>query len=181
MVHHGALRVGSTSTCAGIAAMLLDAGQRGWTLRVVNTFGTAASAVGITEVGLNAAATCGIIVWRAHGVLGTRVRVAGIDVILWFWRKINTVNTKPRIYRRFVLLTLFDNLGAADEGIALVALIAATVRRVGHDCAACIVSAGVGTWILTLLLDAGLVGRTLAAQRTLRTAVWWTTYVVGHT
>lgn len=161
--------------------MLLDAGQRGWTLRVVNTFGTAASAVGITEVGLNAAATCGIIVWRAHGIFGTRVRVAGIDVILWFWRNINTVNTKPQIYRRFVLLTLFDNLGAADEGIALVALITTTVRRVGYDCTACIVSAGIGTWILTLLLDAGLVGRTLAAQCTLWTAVWWTTYVVGHT
>lgn len=72
--------------------MLLDAGQRGGALRVVDTFGTAASAVGIPKVGLNAVATCGIVVWRAHGILGTRVRVAGIDVILWFYKRMKTVN-----------------------------------------------------------------------------------------
>lgn len=49
-----------------------------------------------------------------------------------------------------------------------------------HNCAASIVSAGVGTWVLTLLLDARLVGRALAAQRTLGTAIWRATYIVGH-
>lgn len=98
MICHRALRIGSTSASAGIAAMLLDAGQRGGTLRAVDTFGSTASAVGIAKVGLNAAATCGLIMGRAHSILGTRIRVARIDVILWFYRRRQTVIIESSIY-----------------------------------------------------------------------------------
>lgn len=164
MIYHRALGIGSTSASTGIAAMLLDAGQRGGTLRVVDTFWPAARAVRIAKVGLNAAATCGLIMGRAHSILGTRIRVAWIDVILWIYQRRQTVNIKPlkSIYI-YILLTLYNNLGAADEGIALVALIAAAVGRVSHNCATSIVAAGVGAWILALFLDACLVGRTFAA------------------
>lgn len=51
----------------------------------------------------------------------------------------------------------------------------------GNHCTTSIVSTNIGTRTLALLLDAGLVSRTLAAQRTLRPAIGRAANVVGHT
>lgn len=77
-------------------------------------------------------------------------------------------------------LTLFYDLRAAYEGIALVACVAAAMCGVGNNCAAGIVSTSVGAWILTFLLDASLVCGTFSAKRALGSAIWWTAYIVGN-
>lgn len=159
VVDHRALGICSASRCAGIAAVLLDAGQRRGALGVVYALWTTAGAVGIAKVGFDAGTAGGIVVGRADGVLCTRIGVAGTEVIAGL---------------------LHTGLGAADEGIALVALVAAAVGGVGDDRAAGVVPADIGARVLALLLDAGLVRRTLAAQRALRTAVGRAANVVGH-
>lgn len=78
-------------------------------------------------------------------------------------------------------LTLNIRFGAADEGVSFEALIAAAVSGMGNHCAAGIVSTNIGARALALLLDAGLVSRTLATQRTLRPAIGRAANVVGHT
>jgi len=83
--------------------------------------------------------------------------------------------------RHYLSLTYLNNLGATHEGVSLEALIAAAVCRMRNHSAARIVSTGIGARVLTLLLNAGLVGRTFAAQCTLGTTVGWTSNVVGHT
>lgn len=160
VIDHHTLGVGTAGSCAGIAAMLLDASQGRGTLRVVDTFGTTAGAVRISKVRFNTTTTGGIIVWSADCILSTGIGVAGIVVSMWLF---------------------LNNLGATHEGVSLVALIAAAVCRMSNHSAARVVSTGIGARVLTLLLNACLVSRTFAAQRTLGTTVGWTTNVVGHT
>jgi len=84
MIYHCTFGVRTTGTGARIAAMLLYAGQGRGTLRVVNTFWTTSGAVGISEIGLNATATGGIIVRSADRILRTGIRIARIKMIMWF-------------------------------------------------------------------------------------------------
>jgi len=142
VIYHCALRISSTGSCAGIATVLLDTGQRRGTLRAVDTFRTTSGAVRIAIVGLNAGTASGIIVRCANSVLGTRIRVAWIDLVIG---------------------SCCNLLGATDEGISLVVIIAATVGGVRNNRTTGIVPADVGTRILAFLLDAGLVRRTLTA------------------
>lgn len=77
--------------------------------------------------------------------------------------------------------TFCNLLRATNEGISLVVLVTTAVSGVSDDRTTGIVSTYVGTRILALFVDAGLVRWALTAQRALRSAIRWAADIVGHT
>mgnify|MGYP004597726693 CR=1 FL=1 len=90
MIDDSTLGIGGTGTHTRISAMLLDAGQVGRTFCIVDTLRATAGGVGITNIGFNTLTAGGTIPFRADGIFGTRMRIAGIHLILGNWGENNS-------------------------------------------------------------------------------------------